>query len=115
MGMRPLIVALSYGFAGLVFLAMGIPLALRKVRPNPWYGFRTAKTLSDPAVWYAANRLAGVDLIVAGVVLMLGVAAMFLLRHTMFPALPIANYAFGLFLALMLAVVLHGYWFLSRM
>ena len=36
-----------------------LPLALRMVPPNPFYGFRTPFTGSDPAVWYAANAFVG--------------------------------------------------------
>jgi uncharacterized membrane protein len=55
----------------LLFCAAGVPLALGRVRPNSTYGFRTAKTLSDPAIWYAANRFAGIDLIGVGLVVMI--------------------------------------------
>lgn len=61
--MRPDIVALLYGLAGLLFIAIGIPLALKRVPPNRWYGFRTAKTLSNQTIWYAANRVVGTDLL----------------------------------------------------
>lgn len=37
--------------------------------PNGTYGFRTKKTLSDPKIWYAANRASGHDLLVAGAVI----------------------------------------------
>jgi len=36
------------------------------VRPNRWYGVRSEATLRDEALWYAANRAAGRDLVVAG-------------------------------------------------
>ncbi|MGH6834397.1 MAG: SdpI family protein [Methylocella sp.] len=112
--MRPDIVALLYGLTGLLFIAIGIPLALERVPPNHWYGFRTAKTLSNQTIWYAANRVAGIDLIIAGVAIALGMLAMFILRETMMPALPIARWGFGLFIVATTGVVLHGFWFLSR-
>jgi uncharacterized membrane protein len=37
------------------------------VPPNWIYGFRTTKTMSNPQIWYEANRHAGANLIVAGV------------------------------------------------
>jgi uncharacterized membrane protein len=112
--MRPDIVALLYGLAGLVFIAIGIPLALERVPPNHWYGFRTVKTFSNQTIWYAANRVAGIDLIIAGVVIALGMLAMFVLHAAVLPTLPIARWGFGLFLAATTVVVLHGFWFLSR-
>ena len=58
----PTRVALSI-CAGLAILAL--PLALRLVGPNRWYGFRTAATLSDPQLWYSANAFCGRALLVA--------------------------------------------------
>lgn len=51
-----------------VLIALAIPLILQKVPPNPFYGFRLPKTQSDPRIWYAANRAAGVNLAIAGAV-----------------------------------------------
>jgi hypothetical protein len=51
---------------GLLFISISIPLILKKVPPNRWYGFRVAKTFSSERIWYAANRVAGCDLMLAG-------------------------------------------------
>jgi uncharacterized membrane protein len=56
-------------FVGLLFIGISIPLVLEKVPPNRWYGFRVAKTFSNERIWYAANRVAGYDLLWAGVVI----------------------------------------------
>ena len=104
--MRPDIVALLYGLAGLVFVAIGVPLALERVPPNHWYGFRTAKTFSNQTIWYAANRVAGIDLIIAGVVIALGMLAMFVPHAAVLPTLSIARWGFGLFLTATTVVVL---------
>lgn len=42
-----------------VLIIVAVPLMLRKVPPNCWYGFRTRKTMTDPVVWYKANRFLG--------------------------------------------------------
>ena len=39
--------------------AVSIPLILNLVPPNPFYGLRTARTLSDRDRWCRANRFAG--------------------------------------------------------
>ncbi len=39
---------------------IAVPLILGKVPPNLWYGVRTRKTLSSPALWYKANRMGGI-------------------------------------------------------
>jgi uncharacterized membrane protein len=49
--------------------ALGIPLALGKVKPNSFYGFRIAKTLNDESVWYKVNRFAGKAFIGSGIVI----------------------------------------------
>ncbi|MDB5300481.1 MAG: hypothetical protein JWO87_2144 [Phycisphaerales bacterium] len=67
-----MLLQLLFVLEGLLFCAAGVPLALGRVGPNSIFGFRTAKTLSDPAIWYAANRSVGIDLIGVGVVVMIG-------------------------------------------
>lgn len=53
----------------LFMAALGIPLMLRKVRPNVLYGYRTRATLSDPTLWYEVNARTGADLLGTGLVL----------------------------------------------
>jgi uncharacterized membrane protein len=36
-----------------------LPMALGWIGPNPVYGYRTARSLSSPELWYPANRIAG--------------------------------------------------------
>jgi uncharacterized membrane protein len=57
---------------GLLFIILGIPLYLKKIKPNGIYGFRTEKTMSDPNIWYAVNRTGGIDMCIAGLVIILG-------------------------------------------
>jgi SdpI/YfhL protein family len=54
--------------AGVVLFAIGIPLALKLVPPNSFYGVRTSKTRSSREIWDAANRLAGINMAIAGIV-----------------------------------------------
>jgi uncharacterized membrane protein len=62
-----LLINLLFIFTGVVFIVLAIPLILAKIPPNQWYGFRTPKTLSEPHIWYAANRIMGYDLVAVGV------------------------------------------------
>jgi hypothetical protein len=52
----------------IINILISLPLVLRLVPLNRWYGFRTRKTLSNADVWYAANYKGGVGLIVASVI-----------------------------------------------
>jgi uncharacterized membrane protein len=58
--------SLLFVLVGLLFVGLSIPLIGKRVPPNPYYGFRTKKTLSDPKIWYEANRVSGHDLLIAG-------------------------------------------------
>ncbi|MEZ5541047.1 MAG: SdpI family protein [Pseudomonadota bacterium] len=49
----------------LVLVALAIPLVLRRVPPNPVYGFRTRATQADAALWREANAYFGRLLIAA--------------------------------------------------
>lgn len=51
---------------GLFILVISVPLLLGKVKPNALYGFRSARTLADPQLWYAVNRSGGGAMTVAG-------------------------------------------------
>jgi uncharacterized membrane protein len=77
-----------YVGTGLLLSAISIPLALRKIGPNPLYGFRVKQTLEDPQVWYDANAHAGKGLICVGLI-----SAITALALTTIPGLGIAGYA----------------------
>ena len=94
--------------SGLLFSALGVPLAMGKVPPNPIYGFRTARTLSDPPTWYRINRACGIDFVVLGIV----VAAAALVTGRAFRSDPssvaaLANCA--IMLAGVFAATAHGF------
>ena len=55
----------------LLMILVSVPMVMRRLPPNAFYGFRTPKTLSSPQIWYEANRRAGVNLIVAAIFAML--------------------------------------------
>src|SRR5215469_12109345 len=41
---------------GLLSIALGIPLAPGRVKPNSFCGFRVAQNWNDESVWYKVNR-----------------------------------------------------------
>ena len=59
---------LSFVATGLLLIGLAIPMMLRRVKPNRWYGFRTHKTLSDDEIWYASNAYGGKLLLIFGIV-----------------------------------------------
>jgi uncharacterized membrane protein len=52
----------------LTVIVLAVPMILEKIPRNPIYGFRTKYTMSSDEVWYRANRIAGVAMLVAGTV-----------------------------------------------
>jgi len=97
-GLEILFVALGVGMMGIA-----IPLILRRVRPNLWYGFRVPATLNNEQVWYETNAYAGRGLFAVGAV---GVVAALGLGRV--PGLDVDTYAwaflgvFGVGMAIML-------------
>lgn len=52
--------------SGLLLIAAGIPMWLRRVPRNALYGVRFASTLSDDRIWYEINARCGRALVVIG-------------------------------------------------
>ncbi len=52
--------------SGLFLIALAIPLWLRRVPPNTFYGARFPSTLADPQTWYEINARAGRNLVGIG-------------------------------------------------
>jgi uncharacterized membrane protein len=48
-----------------IFFILSIPLICGIVPPNRGYGIRTSKTMSEPRIWYRANRFCGCALLVS--------------------------------------------------
>ncbi len=60
--------ALNVLILGTILFCAGLPLFLRAVPRNLWYGFRHPRTLADDTTWYPANRRVGGGLTLVGVV-----------------------------------------------
>ena len=74
-----MLVSIMCAATGAIMIAVGIPLAKRKVPPNHTYGLRTSATLGDERVWYEANARSGIGFILGGVFIILGaVVSLFL-------------------------------------
>ena len=58
--------AILYLVSGALLILLALPLLFEKVPPNAFYGFRVAKTLDYPQIWYAVNKYAARRLVAAG-------------------------------------------------
>ena len=52
---------------GVLVIVFAIPLILRRVPPNGFYGLRVPATYRDETVWYDANAASGRDLVLFGI------------------------------------------------
>jgi uncharacterized membrane protein len=78
---RVAVLTLIYAGTGALLAVTGLPMWLRWMPPNAWYGFRTARTVSNEQVWYAVNQTAGRDLFVAGISVFLAAIILFIIRN----------------------------------
>ncbi|MEP6718642.1 MAG: SdpI family protein, partial [bacterium] len=60
--------SIVFAAVGLVLMGISIPLIMRKVPPNSFYGCRTRKTLSNRKIWYDANHISGKDFCISGAI-----------------------------------------------
>jgi len=56
--------------AGVFFLAAGLPLYLKLVKPNGLFGFKVKLTATDVALWYPVNKRAGGTLAAGGLLVL---------------------------------------------
>ena len=85
---------LFFGLPAMTFV-LGVPLAMRLVPPNRFYGFRTATTYSSLEAWYQINFATGLAMIAAGAV---GGFIVLLLSQGVIVLKPEACYIIGILL-----------------
>ena len=78
-------------FPPILIILVSVPLIFEWIPRNGLYGFRTPRTLESDAIWYPANKMAGILFALAGGIWLL--TAMFL------PAWPVQTYGVGLVIA----------------
>ena len=107
-------VFLLYGIGGVFLIAISLPMMYDKVPPNGFYGFRTPRTMSDPNLWYPANRVAGRNLAVAGVIVATTALIVFSMRQSMHPKTAALS-LLVVSLASLTGAVVHSFLALGRM
>lgn len=103
-----------FAMTGILFIGLSIPLIQKRVPPNRYYGFRTAKTLSQPKIWYEVNRIQGTDLFVAGALITISSFTILLLAQSWNPEHVISTLLCVMVLSL-IGVTWHGFRVLKRM
>jgi hypothetical protein len=101
-----MILPLPWVFAGIgvVMMATSVPLMLRRVPMNRWYGVRTRKAYASEEAWYEINAFGGRAFFLFGLLL---VAVAWFGRDVLpDPRDPLAALAIGLPAVALLAVLL---------
>ncbi len=87
---------------GVTLIAAGLPLYLRRIPPNAWYGARFPSILADHDAWYEINARAGRDFMVIGAIYLVVLIVSLAAGHSWpdpFPVLvPLAVLVIGLML-----------------
>jgi hypothetical protein len=110
-----LILLAAYVFIGCLFIALAVPLIQGRIKPNPFYGVRVRKTLSDPDTWYAVNAYFGRRFAVMG--LLIAVAGIVLSPLGLIPHTGSMIYmalGHGIMIAGLIWVTLDTFRFLSK-
>ena len=79
-----------YVVGGSLLILLSIPLILRRIPPNPVYGFRVQWTMEDPELWYSVNAYTAKWFVFVGICSILGAVGLSLI-----PGISIVVYAFG--------------------
>jgi len=87
---------LLFAGSGLLLIGISIPLIQRRIKPNFWYGFRTRRTLSSPAVWYDVNAYAGKRLLVSGIITTVAAVVLYFIPGTAFDGYTLSITIFAL-------------------
>ena len=105
---------LLFALVGVMFMGMSIPLIRGKVAPNHFYGFRTAKSLSNPKLWYEINRVSGGDLLLAGQLITSSALAMSFFAQRLTEE-QVAMTLFAVMVLSLVGVAVHSLMLLRRM
>jgi hypothetical protein len=100
------LLTLIYTAGGTLLILLAIPLIIRRVPPNPVYGFRVQWTRNDPELWYSVNAYTGKWLALVGASSILGAIGFLYI-----PGISVAGYAFaclGLFLVVFVLGLLQS-------
>jgi len=107
-GVLLLTIAGSY----LLVAGLSVPLLLKKIPPNRFYGFRSKRTQGDERVWYRVNQLGGAFLALISLGTLVSALAVALAAWPEVGAAAVT--LTGLVTASALVMVVGGVWILVR-
>jgi uncharacterized membrane protein len=95
------VLTMIYTAGGILLILLSIPLILRRIPPNPVYGFRVQWTMGDPELWYAVNAYTGKWLSLVGASSILGA-----IGFLNIPGITLLGYALACLLLFLVVFVL---------
>jgi hypothetical protein len=63
-----IILKFMFVFSDLLLTVLAVPMRMRKIPPNGWYGSRVKKTMENHDIWYPVNAYSGKWLLAVGLV-----------------------------------------------
>lgn len=102
--------------AGLLYMGLAVPMILRKIPPNGYYGWRTPKAFSSKKIWYEINWYCGRDFFAIGLFMFVYTVALFLLagKHEHFDVWLVAG-NLVLLVGGVILLILRGVRYLKRL
>lgn len=82
------ILLITFAGVGLLSILIALPLIERRIKPNPWYGFRVRATLENSELWYDVNAHMGRRLLISGLITTLAAIGLYVM-----PGLTMDTYA----------------------
>jgi uncharacterized membrane protein len=84
----------AFTLMAVLSIVISIPLIAKKVKPNPYYGYRVRKTLENPEIWYPANQYLGWLLLISSLIFLVASILLYFV-----PGITLDGYAIGCMLA----------------
>jgi uncharacterized membrane protein len=85
-----LILMAMFLFSGALLAGLAVPMIMKKIPPNGFYGFRVKKTMENPETWYLVNVYSGKWLLVTGIVLEIAATGFYFI-----PGITLDGYAYA--------------------
>lgn len=72
------------GLLAILFIAIGLPLVFRKIKPNYFYGYRlSSNVIGNDDIWYRINEIGGKHLLIIGsLIAVISISAIFFIGHS---------------------------------
>lgn len=102
---------------GLLYMGLAIPMILRKIPPNQFYGWRTPKAFSSKEIWYEINWYCGRDFFAIGLFIFIFNLIVLLLENMISDFLPwfLLGGNLAILIGGIILMVVRGCFYLKRL